>query len=110
MVRTKEYKRAKYRIVISHFPMVMGQDWKDEHMWHGWTDAINKFLPVLNEAKVDLMVSGHTHRTFYHPIKSDGNNFPILEQGYDSAVRLDLHQGHIAFKVVDRNGKVVMER
>ena len=110
MVRTKEYKRVKYRIIISHFPMVMGKEWKDENMWYGWTDAINKFLPVLNEAKVDLMVSGHTHRTFYHPVQSDGNSFPILEQGYDSVVRLELHHGHTAFKVIDRNGKVIMER
>lgn len=26
LVRTKEYKSAKYRIVISHFPMVMGKE------------------------------------------------------------------------------------
>ena len=50
LVRTKEYKKAKYRIVISHFPMVMSQQWKEEKEWVGWADAIHKFLPILNEA------------------------------------------------------------
>ena len=104
-VKDPEFNSAPYRIVFVHIPPLARQD-----AWYGEKQLHDKFLPVLNEAKVDLMVSGHTHRTFYHPIQSDGNNFPILEQGYDSAVRLDLHQGHIAFKVVDRNGKVVMER
>lgn len=30
LVKTKEYRKARYRIVICHFPMVMTQDQKDE--------------------------------------------------------------------------------
>ena len=30
LVRTREYRKARYRIAISHFPMVMAQQWKDE--------------------------------------------------------------------------------
>ncbi|MDE6217131.1 MAG: metallophosphoesterase [Bacteroides sp.] len=109
LVKTEAYKKAKYRIVLSHFPMVMGQEWKDEHAWYGWEDAIRKFLPVLNKAKVDLMVSGHTHRFFFHERNADGNAFPVLEQGADSAVRLELHDGKIWSKVVDVDGKVLLE-
>lgn len=48
LVKTKEYKKAKYRIVISHFPMVMSREEKAEKLWWGWDDAIRKFLPILN--------------------------------------------------------------
>lgn len=110
LVRTKEYRRAKYRIVISHFPMVMADEYKAEKEWVGWDDAIRKFLPILNKAGVDLLVSGHTHRFFYHDVQADGNAFPVLEQGHDSAVRLELHDGKVRFRVFDVEGKTLMEK
>ena len=104
VVRSPEYKKAKYRVIISHFPMVMGQEWKDEKAWHGWDDAIRKFLPILNGTKVDLMVSGHTHRTHLHEAGADGNDFPVLEQGYDTAVRIKLDQGKIEYTILGVDG------
>lgn len=109
LVQTKEYKKAKYRIVISHFPMVMAQQWKDEKTWHGWEDAIRKFRPILNDAKIDLLISGHTHRYFHHDIESDGNLFPVIEQGYDNATRLDIKDGKIRVTVIDLQGNKLME-
>lgn len=109
LVQTKEYKKAKYRIVISHFPMVMAQQWKDEKTWHGWEDAIRKFRPILNDAKIDLLISGHTHRYFHHDKESDGNLFPVIEQGYDNATRLDIKDGKIRVTVIDLQGNKLME-
>lgn len=109
LIKSGAYRKARYRIIISHFPLVMDQQWKDEKEWYGWEDAIRKFLPVLNEGKVDLMVSGHSHRYFFHEVGSDGNRFPVLEQGYDSATRLELHDGKIHLKVIDTEGKVLKE-
>ena len=110
LVQTPDYQQARYRIVICHFPLVMGQEWKDEQMWFGWDDAIRKFLPVLNDARVDLLVSGHTHRFFYHDRQADGNAFPVLEQGSTCAARLELHDGHIRVKVVDTEGRLLMDK
>lgn len=104
LVKSKEYRQARYHIVICHFPLVMDPQWKEEKMWYGWEDAIRKFLPVLNEAKVDLLVSGHSHRYYFHPVGADGNRFPVLEQGYDSATRLELRDGKVRVKVIDVKG------
>lgn len=109
LIQTKEYTEARYRIIICHFPLVMDKQWQDEKAWWGWDDAIRKFLPMLNEANVDLMVSGHSHRYFYHECGADNNRFPILEQGYDSATRLELHDGKVHLKVIDVNGQVLKE-
>ena len=109
LVQTKEYKTARYRIVISHFPMVMPSDNRKEGVWKGWEDAIRKFLPVLNKAGVDLLVSGHTHRYAYYEAGADGNNFPVLIQGAYSAARLDVKDGKIQMKVLDTAGQVLKE-
>lgn len=107
LVKTKEYKKAKYRIVISHFPMVMDKKWREEQTWTGWEDAIRKFLPILNQANVDLLVSGHTHRFFYHDCGAGGNTFPVLEQGGMCATRLDLKDGKIRMRVIDTEGNTL---
>lgn len=109
LVQTDDYKNARYRIVISHFPMVMSQKHKDENVWFGWKDAIEKFLPVLNDANVDLLVAGHTHQYDYFEPGADGNNFPVLIQGAHCAARLDVKEGRIHVKVVDTEGKVLKE-
>lgn len=106
---SREYREARYHIVISHFPMVMNVTSKQEGMWHGWQDAIDKFLPILNEAGVDLLVSGHTHQYEYYPAGSEGNRFPVLVQGFSSAVRLNLKDGNIHMKVINKDNEVLKE-
>ena len=89
--------------------MVMNEQSKQENTWLGWQDAIDKFLPVLNEADVDLLVSGHTHQYEYYPAGSKGVNFPVLVQGFSSAVRLDLKEGNIQCKVINQENEVLQE-
>lgn len=108
LVKTPEYKKARYRIVISHFPMIKTPDQEEgDEKWLGWQDAIDKFLPILNRADVDLMVSGHTHRFLYHEPDTYTLRFPILEQGNNSATRLELRDGKIELKVIDTQGKIL---
>lgn len=109
LTQTDAYRQARYRIVISHFPMVMPEANKAEGAWKGWEDAIRRFLPVLNKAGVDLLVSGHTHRYAYYEPGADGNSFPVLIQGAYSAVRLDVKDGKIGLKVFDTKGKILRQ-
>lgn len=110
VLKSKEFKKAKYRIVLSHFPLIMDEQWQKENMWYGWQDACEKFLPILNKADIDLVISGHTHRFFYHEVNEAGNRFPILEQGAVCAARLDLKDGNIQVKVVTPDGKTLMNK
>ena len=32
IVKSKEFKKAKYRIVISHFPLVADKEWKEREL------------------------------------------------------------------------------
>lgn len=110
VVKSKAFKKARYRIVISHFPPVMSSRWKNEHTWYGWQDACDKFLPILNRAGIDLVISGHTHRYYYHEPDEAGNNFPVLEQGAMCATRIDLKDGHIRIRVTDKEGKELLNK
>lgn len=78
--------------------------------WLGCYDAVDKFLPILNKAKVDLVVSGHTHRFAYHEPEAVNNSFPQLVQGHPCATRLDIKDGKIAIKVMDTAGKLILEK
>ena len=110
LVKSKAFKKSRYRIVISHFPPVMDKKWQEENAWYGWQDACEKFLPILNRAGIDLVVSGHTHRFYYHEPAEAGNRFPVLEQGYGSATRIDLKDGEIRVRVIDKDGKELLNK
>lgn len=110
LVKSKEYKKARYHIVICHFPLAIPEEEAKKNVFWGWKEVRDTFLPLLNKADVDLLVSGHTHRFFYHAPNTVENTFPMLEQGYDSAVRLDLSDGKISMKVVNKDGKEIYDK
>lgn len=53
---SSEWKHAKHRIVCGHIPASLQNDG-----WHGSQDITAKFVPLLNQAKVDMYICGHTH-------------------------------------------------
>ena len=59
-------------MVIGHIPPAM-----DKSAWHGDIEVRQKFIPILNNARVDLMICAHTHRFSYHP-HAEGINFPLV--------------------------------
>lgn len=74
-VRKKEFKKAKFKVVFSHIPLYYAGD------WHGTMHCRKVWGPILNEAKIDLLISGHTHRYGIHqPVKGE-HNYPIVIGG-----------------------------
>lgn len=110
LVQSKEYKKAKYRIVLTHFPLVLEQKTLEEGQWKGWYDAANKFLPIINKANVDLVVSGHTHQFEFYDKNVQNNNFVQLVQGAVCSTRLDMKDGKINVQVLDLEGKPLLDQ
>jgi len=74
-VQKKEFRKAKYKIVFSHIPLYYSGD------WHGTMHCRKVWGPILNDAKIDLLISGHTHRYGVHqPVKGE-HNYPIVIGG-----------------------------
>ena len=107
LVKTKEFKKAKYRIVISHYPTI--NTFANRPINHGCNDLARKLLPILNKANINLMIAGHTHKFAFHKANSAGNSFPVIVGSNQSATRLDIQKGRIKAKVVDRKGQILLE-
>lgn len=70
-LKSKEFRKAKTRIMLSHVPL-----WGDGDSYHPCTDL---WAPLLKKAPIDVSITGHFHRLFmYEKGEKDGNPFPLL--------------------------------
>lgn len=93
IVETEEFKNATYRVVIMHIPPVGST-------WHGTLDLQRKFLPILNQANIDIMLCGHEHSHNYIE-QSATVAFPILVN--DNEAYLDVKADSKAMRILVKN-------
>lgn len=109
LIRSKAYKSAKWRIVMNHFPPLSHME-SDNPERHGIQDITDKFLPLYNQAKIDLMISGHTHAyEFMSPDKYDRLTFPVIVNSTESVARIDIDGRTLKAKVTDTGGNMLKE-
>ncbi len=92
-------KSATYRIVIIHIPPGYSS-------WYGPLESKRLFVPLLNEADIDLMLCGHTHEHLYAPAGRNGCNFPVLINSNTEGVYVQANEKEIDVIVKDQNQKV----
>lgn len=97
-VQDPPFRDAKYKIVICHMPPFGG--------WHGEQDILEKFVPILNDAGTQIMLSGHLHRHIIKPT-SAMVKFPIIVNSNNNVLRVDLTDTEGTFKILDQQGKLV---
>jgi predicted phosphodiesterase len=92
--------RAGYKIAVCHIPTWAEYD-------HGSREVRRKFESLLNKAKIDLYLTGHTH-TFsqINPIPGQ-NTFPIIIGAQDITTRVDVFPDELRVTAVRRGGTVV---
>jgi len=102
VVATDEFKSAPVKIVFLHIP-----PFSRGGVWHGTSEIIRLFMPILNDAGIDLMLSGHLHAHHYLDKGAAGNNFPILINS--NLTRLDAitDRNGINLKIVNADGEVL---
>ena len=87
LYKNEDFKQAKFKVVIAHMPPSA-----DLNIWHGQKDVLKKFVPILNELGVDLMLCGHLHRNKYEE-PSAGIKFPVLVNSNNSVVSVETNGG-----------------
>ncbi|MCC8147160.1 MAG: metallophosphoesterase [Bacteroidales bacterium] len=102
VVHSEEFKKAPVKIVFIHIPIFTST-------WHGTREAERLFYPILNEAGIDLMLSGHTHRHSYLPVGEKGNTFPVLVNSNKDIVDIKVFGDKISLKVIGQDGKIVQK-
>jgi hypothetical protein len=101
VVESEECKRAKYRVVVMHMPPIGGKN-----MWHGPKHAGECFFPILNNANITVMLSGHTHRYSYNKPEETGAEFPILVNSNSTALKANIDANGIKISIIDMTGAV----
>ena len=98
VVNSENYKKAKYKIAISHMPP-FGD-------WHGVRDLEKKFVPILNKAGIQLMLSGHYHSHIYKKPDST-RNFPVLINSNLNIIKAAICKEKIDLLVLNEFGKTI---
>lgn len=99
VVASEEFKAAPFRVVFIHQPL--------NHSWHGGTHSRECFMPILNDADIDLCISAHTHRHSYVQPNEIGNKFPILVNSNVNAITVEADAATMTAVVKNQDGEVV---
>ena len=100
VIASDEFKNAPYRIVVTHIaPMAEGW-YTEEHLNKIW-------LPILNDAGIDLMIAGHLHEYKYFPKNESIYAFPLIIGSNNSAARVVVNSEGIKVKTLDLEGNII---
>jgi Predicted phosphohydrolases len=101
VIEQPEFKSAKFRVAVLHIP-------PSESTWHGTTEIAKHFLPLLNDANIDIMFSGHTHNYKFIKKGDDANiNFPVLINDDETYLDVTADGKTINIDQKDMTGKII---
>lgn len=75
-IKSPAFKKAQFRVVLMHMPPI-----RSGEEWHGSNHAVEVFEPLMNKGQVDLVLSGHIHRSKVHEPAPGANSYPIITGG-----------------------------
>lgn len=104
VVASEEFKNAKFKVVIAHMPPI-----PIKNGWHGQLEVLHKFVPVLNDAGIDIMLCGHLHRYLYEEPDADFN-FPVLVNSNNSCISAETKGNQLNVKIFGLDGKVSFDK
>lgn len=97
-VQLSSFKKAPVKIAILHMPPMVSN-------WHGNLHLSETLLPVLNDANITAMLSGHTHRYSFNPPVAGKINFPVLVNSNNACIKCDIIKGKVKATVIGIEGK-----
>lgn len=116
VLRSREFRRARHRIVLLHIPPV------DERMapqdealvgemlqWHGNVHWGEILLPLLDGTRIDLMVTAHQHSFHLLEPLRGVHDFPIIINDNRSALTVRCDGEGIRVRATDMDGTVKLD-
>lgn len=97
VVEEPDFKSAPVRIVFCHMPPAPGG-------WHGGSEVARLFVPILNRAGIDLMLSAHIHRYKFWDKGENGCDFPVLCNPNLTRMDVKADARNIDVKIYDASG------
>lgn len=104
-VASEEFRMADFRVVLIHISPYHSGD------WHGTLHCQKVFGPILNKAKIDIQISGHTHRYMTHDTDAT-HNYPIVIgggplEGNRTLIKVRATKKELNLKMIRDDGQVV---
>ncbi len=75
-IQREDFKKAKFRIALMHMPIYGAPDQQD-----GVDDAAEKWGPLFNQGKLDILLAGHTHAFDVIEPNAPLHQYPIVIGG-----------------------------
>ena len=101
VVQTETFKNAKFKVVFSHMPLY------GRGGWHGEQHIRKLWSPILNEAGVDLVLSGHTHRYAHIEPQKFDNIYTLIINGADSIMNAQVSDNQFKITIKKTDGSIV---
>jgi len=98
VIQGDEFQQSPFKVVITHIPPFGN--------WHGEKEILDKFVPILNKANIDLMMCGHLHNHIYRE-RSDAINFPILVNHNREMINVQANKQQMDIQISNSGGKQV---
>ena len=90
-------KEAPFRVIVMHQPR-----------WGWLPDGNAAWIQAADDARIDLVIAGHTHRFSYTPPSPNvGHKYHLLVVGQDQVARVDATTTALRVVVTATDGKVV---
>jgi acid phosphatase type 7 len=86
---------APFRVIAMHQPR-----------WGWLADGNAAWIAAANEARVDLVIAGHTHKFSYEP-PNDAHGYHLVVVGQDQVARVDAWTTELTVTVTALGGKIV---
>lgn len=90
------YKDAPFKVIVCHMPPFGG--------WHGEQEIAEKFIPLLNNADVDVMLCGHLHQYVRNEPKN-GVKFPVIVNSNNTLLKAEAKENELNIRILDLDGK-----
>lgn len=101
-VASEEFRSAPFHVAIIHVPPAGST-------WHGTLELRRHFVPVLNEAGIDVMLCGHLHKHRYIPAGEEECDFPVLVNAKGHALDVQATEQEMVLKIRDTEKRPVKE-
>lgn len=96
VLESEDFKESEVRIVFSHIQ-------PDPKSWFGNRVVAEKFVPMLNEAGIDLMLCGHIHQYKYYEPGTTNAKFPVVCNKNRELMITDVDNSKIKLTVFNEN-------
>lgn len=100
-VDSEDFKKASFRIIITHMPII-----KNKNNWYGMEFLAKHYGPILQNAGIDIMISGHLHRNNWLSAEQSGFDYPVIISSHNHYVEAEVYENEILIRLKNKKGEV----